>query len=279
VSTRRARPLLGTLFEISVANDRSSDSFEAAFGAAERVHRLMSAHDPESDVSKINRAKPGDRVAVDPWTYQVLASACGFARSTGGLFDPCVAPLLQDAAFLPRFAEPCADGWGDYRHLELLGHCTVRARCPLQITLDGIAKGFAVDKATEALRESGAEAGVVNAGGDLRAFGPTPEPVYVRDPAAPGRFFFVGQLCEGALATSAPYFSRTEHEGRQASHIFHPKKGSALLREASASVVARDCMTADALAKAVLLDARRMEPVLARHHARAIVLGPETECA
>lgn len=74
--------------------------------------------------------------------------------------------------------------------------------------LGGIAKGFAVDRATDALRERGVKNAIINAGGDLRVLGDMPHSVHVRHPGAPSKLVCIGELADGALATSSPYCSR-----------------------------------------------------------------------
>ncbi len=270
----RARPLLGTLVEIALSGCPPGDpgrAFDAAFGAVERVHRLMSAHDAASDVSRINRADPGKTLVVDRLTHRILQVALEVARRTRGVFDPCVAPLLQQAGLLPDFASEPALRWGDYRMLQLLGDSSVRKLAPLQLTLDGIAKGFAVDLATEALQAEGIVAGAVNAGGDLRVFGPEAQPIHLRHPSCPGAFLFIGYVRDGSIATSGGCLSRKEVAGRELPHIFDPRTKRALAGTRSASVLAPECVLADALAKAVLLDGARARRAVARYRARTFV--------
>jgi thiamine biosynthesis lipoprotein len=103
-SLRRARPLLGTFVEIAAWYAGSADleiAIEAAFGAVARVHRLMSFHDPASDVSRLNREAKVGAVAIDPWTFEVLAIAQDLHRRSGGAFEIAVAPVLQDLGLLP----------------------------------------------------------------------------------------------------------------------------------------------------------------------------------
>src|SRR5215475_1309523 len=92
-SLRRARPLLGTFVEIVVSG--------AAFAVVARVHRLMSFHDPDSDVSRLNRDAAKGPVAVDPWTFQVLQIAEDLRRRSAGVFDVAVASALQAIGLLP----------------------------------------------------------------------------------------------------------------------------------------------------------------------------------
>ncbi len=264
---RRARPLLGTLVEIRAGAGTDARALEAAFAAIARVHRLMSAHDPESNVARINRARRGERLAVDPWTWAVLRRAQEISALTRGLFDCCVAARLQATGLLPRFhGETAADPRASHTDIELLPGGALRLRRTLHLTLDGIAKGFAVDRAVDALRRHGAESGAVNAGGDLRLFGPDAQTVHVRDPRDPARLLPLGRFRDVAVATSAGYFA----EG--AASYVDPRTGGAFRPQASATVIARDCTTADALAKVPLLDPLRGPGLLRRLGARTVVI-------
>ncbi len=275
---RRARPLLGTLVDIRVPGEDHAQSVNAAFTAVARVHRLMSAHDPASDVSSINRAAPGEDIPADSWTLDVLRRARQIWAATDGLFDCCVAPWLQRDGDLPATDGPPPDPGADLSDVQLLPHA-VRLRRPLRLTLDGIAKGFAVDRAVAALKDAGVARGAVNAGGDLRIFGPDPEPVHVRHPADPLRLVRIGEIHNAAVATSALYFSRAAHGSRNASPIVDPRTRRACLTDASATVIAHDCMTADALTKPLLIDPGAALPAIERLGARAVRLSPERAAA
>src|SRR5215831_17921835 len=121
-SLRRARPLLGTFVEIAASGAASADlevAVEAAFGAVARVHRLMGFHDPASDVSRLNREAKARAVAVDPWTFEVLAIAQDLHQRSGGIFDIAVAPVLQHLGLLPA-AEHDGDEPGVCNAIDLL---------------------------------------------------------------------------------------------------------------------------------------------------------------
>lgn len=273
----RMQPLLGTFVSIR-ARFRECGASEillrrgmaAAFAAIARVHRLMSSHEETSDVARINRAAPGVRIAVDPWTWAVLRRALEVSVATNGMFDCCVAPQLKDRGLLPRFAaDSTPHPAARYHDLELLSGDEIRLRRPLHVTLDGIAKGFAVDRAIAALRDSGATAGVVNAGGDLRLFGSRAEPVHLRDPRNPSRLLPLGELREVAVATSAPHVVAGAE-----SHI-DPRSRRSCVARSSATVIARDCVTADALTKPLLISPSLALPAFARLGAKAL-LWPQT---
>lgn len=234
-SISRARPLLGTLVEIRVPGVAAAHpAIASAFGAIERVHDLMSSHTTTSDVWRINNAARGERLFVDPWTHEVLNRAKQVHRATDGLFDCAIAASSPKSTF---------------DDLELDSDGSVRVHRPLAITLDGIAKGFAVDRAIERLLEAGLARGAVNAGGDLRLFGDEEETVHVRHPRAPGRFICLGTLRNAGIATSAGYFS--------VSPLIDPRTRREVRSHASVTVIANDCMTADALTKPCLLSPAR----------------------
>jgi thiamine biosynthesis lipoprotein len=100
---------------------------------------------------------------------------------------------------LPDHGGPSALPQGDAHDLEL-GTGWARLRRPVRLTLDGIAKGYAVDQAVRTLRRAGVRAGWVNAGGDLRVFGDVAVPLRRREPD--GRLRALGALRNGAVATS-----------------------------------------------------------------------------
>lgn len=275
-SVRRCRPLLGTLVDISVgAGDDATAlrALEAGFAAIARVHRLMSFHEPASDVARLNREATFGSVQVDERTYRVLAAALEFSAASDGLFDVTVAPLLVEWGFLPacidvRLRDPSAC----WRDIELLPGSRVRFARRLAIDLGGIAKGFAVDEAIAAVATARATQALVNAGGDLRAWGDAAEPVWVRDPRRPGGLIEAGLLRDSALATSADADSRRATARGETSPLVHARRRKACDAYASVTVRAPDCMTADALTKVVLSGEPSAHAVLDRYRASALVV-------
>jgi thiamine biosynthesis lipoprotein len=240
---RRARPLLGTLVEVGVP-EGCGDAIERAFGVIEKVQQLMSVHDAKSDVSRLHDAPADAEVLIHPWTGEVLALAAQLGMQTGGLFD-------------------VARGSGQWSYRGTNGQaCAVRHAPSCRLDLGGIAKGWAVDKAIDAVLASGVSAVWINAGGDLRCQGVT-VPVVLRDELAGGTRPWL-QLSDGAVATSwfAPG-GRVSLHGRQgASHV---------------SVAAPLCAVADALTKVVAQvghdDDELIAPLLTAHGAQMWIHG------
>ena len=282
---RRARPLLGTLVEIRAAGAepaRLHAAIDAAFAAVQRVHGLMSFHDPASEVSALNREALRRPLRVDAQTWAVLAAASRLSRLSAGAFDIAVGARLREWAYLPS-APDCSSAPlsfdGNWADIELLDDCRVRFHRPLLIDLGGIAKGYAVDCAIEVLRQAGVGAALVNAGGDLRTVG-APQLVQLRHPLDPVVAAHALSLCDEALATSANYFARRETAAGAVSPLLDPRSRQPWLGAASVSVRAADCISADALTKVVLFAAPDLaERVLAAYGAVAYLQQPAEAAA
>jgi thiamine biosynthesis lipoprotein len=269
VTRRRARPLLGTLVEVRAeagSAERFEAAAEAAFAAVSEVQRLMSFHDETSDLRRIARARAGDRVHVHAHTATVLRRALRWARASAGAFDPGCAPRAVAAGWLPAPADGVAPGALPFeRALSLRGR-EVTLHAPLWLDFGGIAKGYAVDRAVAAMRRVGLEAGAVNAGGDLRVFGPQEETVLVRSPFDASRLWPLAALRDAACATSASG-AVAARDGSVA-----PAAGSKEAPPCSVTVLAPTACAADALTKIVWLRGREAIGLLRRSRARAFVV-------
>jgi FAD:protein FMN transferase len=258
---RRCRPLLGTLVEITADDPAAVDE---AFVAIERVHGLMSAHEPTSDISMINSRAHNEEVAVHPLTAAVLARSLHWTAQSGGMFDIVMAGRAALASGLlplhPGQALPDPDS--NSSDLELRG-CTVRLRRPACLDVGGIAKGFAVDQAVEALRSAGASLGLVNAGGDMRGFGPESWCVAIANPRTRRPALEV-ELCNAALATSA---AQRQESGLSLAHLPNARRD-----RLSVTVHATDAIDADALTKIVLAGPKSTSACLDSVHARALTI-------
>lgn len=275
---RRARPLLGTFVEITAQGEDESllrRAVEKAFAAVYLIHQLMNFHDSKSDVGRLNSSAASSPVSVHPLTWAVLKAAKQFSMMTAGALDITVPPRWREKQLAAAETDPKT--YGDWNDIILTNRTEVFFCRPLLIDLGGIAKGFAVDRATETLTEEGVEGGVVNAGGDLRVFGRDWHTVQIRHPldlAPSGREI---RLRERSLATSAvpqghPNFSNTRP-------FVDGRTGRVITASLSATVTASDCMTADALTKAAIIMGRQAIPLLRQHGASALLLcGDSSTC-
>jgi thiamine biosynthesis lipoprotein len=262
-SACRARPLLGTFVEISA--DGASPAavhraVDAAFHAVARIHRLMSVHEAGSDLSRLNRAEPGRATTLHPWTRAVLSAALALHTASGGLFD------------VTAGASPARGGGGPGFELLTRGRAR-RTRPGVTIDLGGIAKGFAVDRAVEALCRHGIAAGQVNAGGDLSAFGPRARAVDIRDPRRPEQPMCRIELDNAALASSAGRFDPMRANAASGSAVIDPVTALPAQAVLGATVCAPSCVIADALTKVVMNAGEAAAPVLEHYGASALFVS------
>lgn len=272
---RRARPWLGTLVEITAAGDLDTplllDAIDAAYAVVAEVHRAMGVHDPASELSLINAAAHLQPMPVSADLRAVLRAALAFAEASEGAFDPVVGGRLTALGLLPPSSVAVA-AEASWRDVLIDERDRVRYRRPLRLDFGGIAKGHAVDRAIAALRAAGIAEAQVNAGGDLRVFGPMPQRIALRDPRAPSQLSQVVELYDQALATTAPYYAG----GVSARSLIDPHRGEPYAGADSISVVAPCCRTADALTKIALFAPKAIvERLLEQHEAQLLIQSPE----
>lgn len=265
---RRTIPVMGTIADIVVVDPdeaKAQGAIEAAIRELRWVERTMSHFTADSDVGRANLSAFAGPVAVTAATTAVLEEGLRWAELSQGGFDPCLGRATALWNVGERHVPPTRAkiarlaGEQPYRDLELdhwRGEPVVRFRSEeVAIDLGGIAKGYAVDRATRALRERGVERGLVNAGGDLYAIGLSedgdPWEVGIRDPFDPRRLAATIRISDRAVATSGDYLQYFDHAGRRYHHLLDPATGEPTRsRRHSLTVSAATCMAADAAATA-----------------------------
>ncbi len=269
--TERAQPWLGTLVSIRVqglAKREAHRAIQAAFGEIAAVHRLMSFHDRESDLSRLNRAGIGDAIDVHPYTYEVLQQTIELSAATRGCFDVTVGAELVAWNMLPRPMPAGEMPHGSWKDIKLLGSYRVALHRPVWMDLGGIAKGFAVDLATDCLRRRGALQTIVNAGGDIRVSGNHAESIQLSAESAEDHMAVL-ELMDGSVASSIGRLHRRWQGGRfRGPHVDGVHRTPALT-DRFVCVTAERCMIADALTKVVMVQGEESAAILRRFDASA----------
>jgi thiamine biosynthesis lipoprotein len=246
---QRVRAHIGTLVAIEANAPTDADglaAIDAGFAAIERVGLLLHPR-TGTDARLIHDAPCGECVRLDPWSYEVLSTCRELNAASGGVFDPCWRARPGRMTDIDLTVAGCATKLAE-----------------VALDLGGIAKGYAVDRAVAALRERGCESGIVNAGGDLRAFGPRSREVVLRSVA--GEAYRL-ELEEAAVAVSEPKSERSprEHLGYYVGTTGEPVAGRWV------AVTAPTATLADGLAKcAMLCRADVLQQLLGRYGARAV---------
>jgi thiamine biosynthesis lipoprotein len=189
----------------------------------------------------------------------VIEEALLWAESSEGVFDPCLGKAIEMWDVLNRRVPPSNSdvrrlaGRQLYRSLDFDRDRVRFTDRDVALDLGGIGKGYAVDRAVQALRERGIESALVNVGGDLYAMGVSedndPWKVGIRSPADPSMLSERIEVSNAAVATSGDYLQYFRHEGNQYHHLLDPTTGAPRLTDVhSVTVLADRCLTADAAA-------------------------------
>lgn len=262
----------GTTMSVQVAHADArlaTRAIEDALAAAKQVDRLMTLHREDSQVVQLNR--DGMLKQPDPHLLTVLACADNLARRTQGAFDITVQPLwcAYSAAAargtLPTDAERrdamLRTGW---QHLRFDRHQVALAP-GMAITLNGIAQGYAVDLARQAVAALGIEHALLDTG-EFGARGAKrqsqPWTIGVRDPRDAQAMAAVVRMDGRSMATSGDYETTFTPDFRH-HHIFDPATGDSPPELASVTVVAASGMLADAWSTAFMVLGRERSIALA----------------
>lgn len=230
-------------------------AIDAAFNDVATVHRLMSFHDVSSDVSRLNVHGDRQPVAVHAWTLDVLRWALRFSLLSNGCFDVSVGAELVDWRLLPAPPGAVRRPEGSWQDIEVRPDGKVQFHRPLWIDLGGIAKGYAVDRAMECLRQHGAPFGVVNAGGDIRVTGRRTEPVALAtkpETQSSMNALPVIELKDGSIASSSSHRQQRWYRGRLCGPHVDGVRRKPAATDRFVCVIAEQCVVADALTKVVM---------------------------
>ena len=231
----RLRVALGTFVAIEAeAGDEALAlrAIDAAYDAILKVQELM--HPIRgSDLAALSACAPQAPLKVHRWTWEVLDLCKQLNRASRGMFDPC----LDEAP-------------GRIDDLQLLPDETVVACTPLCLDLGGIAKGYAVDRAIDALRAAGCYGGLVNAGGDLAVFGDRTHQIICGGEDT-GRVLV--EIRDAALASSDASAADLASGSRPAEHRgYYDGRARSAHISGSATVIGARAAIADGLTKCVL---------------------------
>jgi FAD:protein FMN transferase len=235
---------------------------------------VLSRFRPDSDLSRLNAAA-GSWTAVDQRLVDALSLALRARRDTGGRFDPTVLPALvaagYDASFERLDDRPprSVAGWRAGAPIEIDRDAhRVRLEPGTAVDLGGIGKGFASERALDAMAEAwpGMTGGLVDLGGDLALRGAPPERgpwrIRVADPRRVGEAVGVLTVASGGVATSGRDVRRFG-PGRRLHHLIDPATGApATQGPLAVTVVAPDAAEAEAHATALAISS----PVEAETH-------------
>lgn len=260
--------LMGTNVEIvivSAERERAAEASSAALKEIARIEELMTDWRETSQLSAINRAAGVSPVKVDRELLELLERSKEISELTGGAFDVTYAgagrlwdfqssePHLPDPEEIRRALSKI-----DYKKMKIdFDRGTAFLEEPgMRIGLGGIAKGYAVGRASDLIKRFGFDDFAIKAGGDMSVRGmwnKKPWSVGIRDPRNRDASVAILPVANVAISTSGDYERYFELDGKRYGHIIDPRTGYPVDHTESVTIVSRDCTFTDGLAKGVFV--------------------------
>jgi thiamine biosynthesis lipoprotein len=263
-STRLAMGTMVSMTLIHESRDQAQEAMGLAFEEIKRLSGLMNRYDGATAVGALNSG--GRLEGAPPELREVTAGAVKHYGISGGRFDITVKPVVD--LYRDRYEAGKESPEVSEKELEQVlelvdagriimeGDRISFARDGMGITLDGIAKGYIVDRASELLDSRGIKSHIINAGGDIRTRGAredgSPWRVAIEDPEGKGGYPSVLRMRDGAVATSGNYQIFFDKE-KMVHHIVDPRTGLSPAVSASVSILTETAMDADALSTAAMV--------------------------
>jgi thiamine biosynthesis lipoprotein len=262
---------MGTVFTVAAYGSNSAYLGEVASQVFQEIDDLdgqMSNYKPGSELSAINREAGRHAVVVEPGLFKLLQDSLEYSRQSGGDFDITVGPLMKAWGFFRgRGRLPSKSELAEvlkrigYQHIRLdAASRTIRFDAPgIEIDLGAIAKGYAVDRAVQILRDNGIKQALISSGtSSLYALGSPPGEhgwkISVRNPLDPDKAACVMRLQNLSLSVSGDYEKFFKLGGKIYAHIMDPHTGMPVENMLSTAVVSTSAADSDALSTSFFVE-------------------------
>lgn len=267
---RKVLRLMGNRFEISVVgNDlqRAEECIDAAVSEIRRIEELLTTFKESSQTNLINKNAGIQPVVVDEEVFNIIHRSLKISELTQGAFDITYGSIDKrfwnfdtNMTSLPdKQTAKQAVRLINYRNviLDVQDGTIFLKEKGMRIGFGGIGKGYAADRAKYVLRQMGVTSGVVNAAGDLTAWGSqvdgSPWTVGIANPNAKGRPFSFLNIGNMAVATSGNYEKYVVINGKKYSHTIDPRTGFPVTGIKSVTIICPSAELADAMATPVMV--------------------------
>ncbi|MCB0774756.1 MAG: FAD:protein FMN transferase [Chitinophagaceae bacterium] len=267
---RKVVKLMGNRFELTVLHPDEEIAMaliDEAISEIKRIEALLTTFNEESETAKINQYAGIAPVKVSKEVYELIERSIRISHVTQGAFDITYGSVdknlwnfnlsmkeLPDPALAKKSVHLI-----NYKNIELNAkECTVFLKMKgMRIGFGGIGKGYAAEKAKSLLQSKGIKCGVVNAAGDLTAWGKQPGgkewTIGIADPDAARHPFSYLDITDLAVATSGNYEKYIMIDGKRYSHTIDPKTGLPVTGIKSVTIISLNAEIADAMATPVMI--------------------------
>jgi len=239
----------------------AAECSQQVFAEMERINALMSSYLDSSELSFINSNAAIDAVEISDELALLVERSLHFSEISKGAFDITYASIGYAYDYRKR-QQPNDQSIAqklpaiDYHHIELTDNKIRFNNNAVRIDLGGIAKGYAVDRAADIIRQCGISKAMVSAGGDSRILGDRagrPWIIGIQHPRDPDAIVLRLPLSDSAISTSGDYERFFIENGNRIHHIINPSTGRSAAASWSATVTGSDAMTTDALSTTIFI--------------------------
>jgi len=260
---------MSTFGTVSLAHQEKmtvSNALTAAHEAIREVEKTCNIFDPESELSRLNATAADEPFACGGLLWDVLTQARAFRKDSGGVFDVTIDPLMKLWGFhSKRETLPSAEEIEEAKRLTGLDKVvfddekhTVKFTVPgMSINLGGIAKGYALDRAADAVRKLGVKTGWIEIGGNILALpkksGGGKYAAGIRNPFHKDDLLGRTTLSDAAISTSGNYERYVVIDGKQYTHIINPATGLPVSGMDSVTVIAPTGVASDAISTSIFI--------------------------
>jgi len=265
---KRPQKLMGNAFEITVVSDNenlANQHIDAAIDEIRRIERLLTTFNDESQTHLINKNAGIKHVKVDGEIFGLIERSLRISKITDGYFDISYGGIDKSFWNFDRQMQQLPDPELIKKHLKLVNYHNIildhhnqtvfLKEKGMRIGFGGIGKGYAAEMAKRLLQNRGVESGIVNASGDLTAWGNQadgkPWTVGIANPDNAGKPFSYMNITDMAVATSGNYEKFVVINGKKYSHTINPKTGMPVSGVKSVTIFCPNAEIADAMATPV----------------------------
>ena len=267
---RKVLKLMGNRFEISVVSDDSAladQQIEKAVDEIRRIEKLLTTFDESSQTNLINRNAGIAPVKVDPEVFGIIQRSKRISDITQGAFDITYGSIDKQLWNFDKNMTSLPDSATAKKLVRLINYRNIilnEKKCSvflkekgMRIGFGAIGKGYAAERAKLVLLQNGVESGVVNAAGDLVAWGRQPDDkpwiIGIADPNAARHTFSSLDITDMAVATSGNYEKFVMIDNKKYSHSIDPKTGLPVTGIKSVTVMCANAEIADAMATPIMI--------------------------
>lgn len=267
---KKSCKLMGNHFELTVVADNEKwahDRIDAGVREIQRIEQLLTTFSEDSETNLINQNAGERPVVVSSETFNLIERSLRISQITQGAFDITYGSIDKRLWNFDQHMTALPDTETAKSMVRLINYRNVildREKCTvflkekgMRIGFGGIGKGYAAERAKLIMKQQGVESGVVNASGDLTAWGLQPNgrpwTVGIANPDAKHEVFSYMSITDMAVATSGNYEKFVMIGGKKYSHTINPRTGLPITGIKSVTIITSNAEIADAMATPVMI--------------------------